>query len=93
MTNLKVVLVTGGTGYIGSHVILALLSHGGFMPIALDNLANSYLGKPSLSFQDSGSFVVLSLLFLLLRVAHPVFCRARESGENTRANWCCCAFL
>ena len=34
------ILVTGGTGYIGSHTTLALL-HGGYDVVVLDNLCNS----------------------------------------------------
>ncbi len=36
------ILVTGGTGYIGSHTCLALIS-AGFEPIIVDNLCNSKL--------------------------------------------------
>lgn len=38
MASDPVVLVTGGAGYIGSHVVLALLAHG-FHPVVLDNLS------------------------------------------------------
>ena len=37
---MKKVLVTGGTGYIGSHTVLALLEQG-YEPIIYDNLSNS----------------------------------------------------
>ncbi len=36
------ILVTGGTGYIGSHTCLALIS-AGFEPVIIDNLCNSKL--------------------------------------------------
>lgn len=36
----KTVLVTGGTGYIGSHTVVALIE-AGYTPIIVDNLANS----------------------------------------------------
>ncbi len=37
---MKNILVTGGTGYIGSHMVLALIERG-FNPIVLDNLSRS----------------------------------------------------
>lgn len=36
------ILVTGGTGYIGSHTCLALMA-AGLEPVILDNLCNSKL--------------------------------------------------
>ena len=36
----KKVLVTGGTGYIGSHTVVELMN-AGFTPIIVDNLSNS----------------------------------------------------
>jgi UDP-glucose 4-epimerase len=36
----KVILVTGGTGYIGSHTVVALMS-AGYDPVIVDNLSNS----------------------------------------------------
>ena len=40
MNNQKKILVTGGTGYIGSHAVIAL-HESGFLPIIVDNLSNS----------------------------------------------------
>ena len=40
MTGKSQVLVTGGTGYIGSHSVLALCE-AGYEPIVVDNLDNS----------------------------------------------------
>lgn len=37
----KVVLVTGGAGYIGSHVVLELLATDRYQPVVLDNHTNS----------------------------------------------------
>ncbi len=37
---LRSVLVTGGTGYIASHTVVALLAHG-ITPVLVDNLSNS----------------------------------------------------
>ena len=34
------VLVTGGTGYIGSHAVVALIA-AGYNPVIVDNLSNS----------------------------------------------------
>lgn len=34
--------MTGGLGYIGSHVVLALLLTGRYLPIVIDNCANGY---------------------------------------------------
>ena len=40
MSENKVVLVTGGAGYIGSHTVLQLLEQG-YQPVVVDNLSNS----------------------------------------------------
>nr|WRH23616.1 UDP-glucose 4-epimerase [Naematelia aurantialba] len=39
---LKRVLVTGGLGYIGSHVVVSLLLTGLYLPIVIDNCHNAY---------------------------------------------------
>ena len=39
----KIILVTGGTGYIGSHAVIAL-HDAGYRPVILDNLSNSKAG-------------------------------------------------
>lgn len=36
------VLVTGGLGYIGSHVVLSLLFSGRYLPIVIDNCHNAF---------------------------------------------------
>ncbi|NXD32647.1 GALE epimerase, partial [Spelaeornis formosus] len=38
----KLVLVTGGLGYIGSHVVLSLLLTGRYLPVVIDNCANGF---------------------------------------------------
>ena len=37
------ILITGGTGYIGSHTVVALIS-AGYKPVIVDNLSNSKIG-------------------------------------------------
>ena len=37
----KYVLVTGGSGYVGSHTVLELLEDGVYQPVVVDNLGNS----------------------------------------------------
>lgn len=41
MTQQPVILVTGGAGYVGSHVCKALAS-GGFAPVTFDNLSRGF---------------------------------------------------
>eukprot|EP00057_Strongylocentrotus_purpuratus_P021820 XP_011676294.1 PREDICTED: UDP-glucose 4-epimerase [Strongylocentrotus purpuratus] len=41
------VLVTGGAGYVGSHVVVELLNQG-YTPVIIDNFSNSIKGKSSL---------------------------------------------
>jgi len=36
------VIVTGGLGYIGSHVVIALLLTGKYIPVVIDNCHNAY---------------------------------------------------
>jgi UDP-glucose 4-epimerase len=36
------VLVTGGLGYIGSHVVVALLLTNKYIPVVIDNCHNAY---------------------------------------------------
>src|SRR5690606_7454331 len=40
---MKKILVTGGTGYIGSHTVVELYE-AGYTPIIIDNLSNSNIG-------------------------------------------------
>ncbi|KAK4688277.1 UDP-glucose 4-epimerase, partial [Tremellales sp. Uapishka_1] len=39
---LKKILVTGGLGYIGSHIVLSLLLTGKYIPVVLDNCHNAF---------------------------------------------------
>ncbi len=41
MTDARTILVTGGTGYIGSHTCVELI-HAGYNVLILDNLSNSH---------------------------------------------------
>jgi UDP-glucose 4-epimerase len=50
----KNVLVTGGTGYIGSHTIIDLISHG-YTPISVDNGMNSDKSSLDKIFEITGN--------------------------------------
>jgi len=43
MANKGKILVTGGTGYIGSHTAVELFN-AGYEPVIIDNLSNSNIG-------------------------------------------------
>ena len=40
----KTILITGGSGYVGTHTVLEFLQHGGYDVIVLDNCSNSNMG-------------------------------------------------
>ncbi len=42
----KLILITGGAGYIGSHTVLEMIRSGGYGAVVIDNLCNSSEGKP-----------------------------------------------
>ena len=44
MATEKVVLITGGAGYIGSHTTVEVLN-AGYSAVVIDNLCNSSIGK------------------------------------------------
>ena len=44
MEDKKIVFVTGGAGYIGSHSVVELLNSG-YEVVAVDNFTNSVTGK------------------------------------------------
>jgi UDP-glucose 4-epimerase len=67
------ILVTGGTGYIGSHTCVALIQ-AGYTPIVLDNLSNSHAEslrrvgqitqvKPEFIFADTRDEIALNKVF------------------------------
>lgn len=43
MAQSRNILITGGAGYIGSHICIALI-HDGFTPIIVDDLSNAHVG-------------------------------------------------
>jgi UDP-glucose 4-epimerase len=89
------ILVTGGTGYIGSHTCLALIA-AGLEPVILDNLCNSKLsvlkrieevaGKCPIFYQgDVRDPVVLDRIFQEQQIAGVIhFAALKAVGESTQ---------
>lgn len=89
------ILVTGGTGYIGSHTCLALIA-AGIEPVILDNLCNSKLsvlnrieevaGKRPLFYQgDIRDPVLLDRIFQEQQIAGVIhFAALKAVGESTQ---------
>ena len=48
----KKILVTGGAGYVGSHVLVELLQCG-YECVVVDNLVNAHTGKPTVYFKNN----------------------------------------
>ncbi|WP_338746430.1 UDP-glucose 4-epimerase GalE [Pseudomonas putida] len=92
----KKILVTGGTGYIGSHAVLALLENGNEV-VVLDNLSNSLAralnnvehicGKrPEFVHGDIGDSTLLDKLFSELEINSVFhFAGLKAVGESVRA--------
>jgi UDP-glucose 4-epimerase len=89
------ILVTGGTGYIGSHTCLALIA-AGIEPVILDNLCNSKLsvlnrieevaGQRPLFYQgDVRDSAVLDRIFQEQSIAGVIhFAALKAVGESTQ---------
>lgn len=89
------VLVTGGTGYIGSHTCLALISTG-IEPVILDNLCNSNVtvlsrieaitGKLPIFYQgDIRDPSILDQIFSEHEIAGVIhFAALKAVGESTQ---------
>lgn len=89
------ILVTGGTGYIGSHTCLALIA-AGIEPVILDNLCNSKLsvlnrieevaGKRPLFYQgDIRDSALLDRIFQEQPIAGVIhFAALKAVGESTQ---------
>ena len=78
------ILVTGGTGYIGSHTVVEL-QNAGYEVVIIDNLSNSSADVVDNIEKVSGirpAFLQINLLLLLLpytgfhniQVLHSLFC-------------------
>jgi UDP-glucose 4-epimerase len=58
MENSGKILVTGGTGYIGSHTVVELIEQG-FTPVILDNFSNSHRSVAGLISEITGKNVLV----------------------------------
>lgn len=77
--NGKRVLVTGGAGQIGSHLVARLTAFGAIVTVA-DNL---WRGKKSNLFDQDGKPVIdLDRHFLELDLANPVNCQRATEGQD-----------
>lgn len=69
----KYILLTGGAGYIGSHVYVALVA-AGYTPVIVDNFSNADAGTPqSLEMITQGSVLVHELDILDADALRDVF--------------------
>ena len=92
----KTILVTGGTGYIGSHTVVALVQ-AGYKPIIVDNLSNSsravlsriekICGVAPLFFRgDVRDKTTLDAMFDIYRVSAVIhFAGLKAVGESVAA--------
>src|SRR5690242_12755988 len=82
------ILVTGGAGYIGSHVCKALSEHG-FMPVVLDNLSNGHRWAVKWGQLVEGDILDNKALDAIFTKYKPIgvihmasFINVREAEEN-----------
>jgi hypothetical protein len=91
----KTVLLTGGSGYIGSHTVLELLGTDRYDVHVLDNLSNSTTtGLQRVPYSFSFSFILILVLIpipipilILIRIfthSHPF---SFSGGGNMRLSW------
>lgn len=90
------ILVTGGTGYIGSHICVALIE-AGFMPVIIDNLSNSDESvvdaiqkisgiKPFFYCADIRDSETLSRVFQSHDISAVIHLAAKKSVEESQHN-------
>jgi len=83
----ETVLVTGGAGYVGSHVCKAL-SRSGFRPIAFDNLSNGHKWAVKWGPLVEGDVFDASLLTEVIKSSRPCavmhFAAHIEVGESAK---------
>jgi UDP-glucose 4-epimerase len=87
------ILVTGGTGYIGSHTVVALIA-AGYKPVIMDNLSNSKIGvikriasitgeKPPFYKADLRDSTALDKIFKRHKIASVIhFAGLKAVGES-----------
>lgn len=87
------ILVTGGTGYIGSHTVIALIN-AGYKPVIVDNLSNSKIGvlkriaeitgkKPLFFKADIRNSLALDKIFQKHKIASVIhFAGLKAVGES-----------
>ena len=84
----KVVLVTGGAGYVGSHACLAL-AEAGFSPVVYDNLSNGHAEAVQWGPLERGDIRDAARLDEVFALHRPVailhFAALIEVGESVRA--------
>lgn len=86
-TNSRCILVVGGAGYIGSHMVLALQAHG-YKPIVLDNLSKGHrdaVNQADLIVGDLADTHLLNKIFTSYPIAAVMhFASMIEVAESVR---------
>jgi UDP-arabinose 4-epimerase len=87
MPDNKIIIVTGGAGYIGSHTV-RLLSNSGYLPVVIDNLSTGHRDVIKWGIFEEGSVSDIDFMGLIFRKYPPLgvihFAASSEVEESQR---------
>ena len=81
------ILVTGGTGYIGSHTVVELIGSG-YEPIIIDNLSNSKIEVLDSIEEITGKRVKKMIFSYASRSACLFVCKRTHNGSLSLPPFC-----